>query len=114
MASPGYLSGVPEIVILRLLSNREMYGYELVEQIEVESESAIVLGEGVVYPVLHTLEQRGLLKARRKPVNGRTRVYYSLSRAGKDRLRHVASEWTRIASAVSRILQGGADVKPTV
>ncbi|HET6340246.1 MAG TPA: PadR family transcriptional regulator [Polyangiales bacterium] len=114
MASPGYLSGVPEILILRLLSDREMYGYEIVQAIEVESESEIVLGEGVVYPVLHSLEQRGLLKARRKPVNGRTRVYYSVTRTGKERLRDVASEWTRIASAVSRILDGGRDGKATI
>jgi len=114
MASPGFLSGVPEILILRLLSDREMYGYEIVRAIDVESESAIVLGEGVVYPILHTLEQRGLLKARRKPVNGRTRVYYTVTRAGSERLRDVAGQWTRIASAVSRILDGGSDVKATV
>lgn len=111
MASPGFLSGVPEILILRLLSEREMYGYEIVEAIEVQSESAIVFGEGVVYPVLHALEQRGLLKARRKPVNGRTRVYYSVTRAGRVRLRDVAGEWSRVATAVSRILVGVGDGK---
>lgn len=114
MASPGFLSGVPEILILRLLSDREMYGYEIVQAIEVESAAAIVLAEGVVYPVLHALERRGLLKARRKQVNGRTRVYYSVTRAGKERLRDVAGEYTRIADAVSRILNGGGDVKSTV
>jgi PadR family transcriptional regulator, regulatory protein PadR len=114
MASPGFLSGVPEILILRLLSDREMYGYEIVQAIETESDSAIVLGEGVVYPVLHTLEQRGLLKSRRRPVNGRTRVYYAVTRAGKTRLRDVAGEWSRIASAVSRILHGGSDDEATV
>lgn len=114
MASPGFLSGVPEILILRLVSDREMYGYEIVQAIEVESESAIVLGEGVVYPVLHALELRGLLKARRRPVNGRTRVYYSVTRAGRKRLCDVAGEWTRITSAVLRILDGGGDVKATV
>jgi PadR family transcriptional regulator PadR len=114
MASPGFLSGVPEILILRLLCDREMYGYEIVQAIEVESASAIVFAEGVVYPVLHALERRGLLKARRKPVNGRLRVYYTVTRAGKERLRDVSGEWTRIANAVSRILDGGGDAKTTV
>ena len=46
----------------------------------------ISLGEGVVYPVLHALERDDPLKARRKAVNGRTRVYYTVTRNGEKRL----------------------------
>jgi PadR family transcriptional regulator PadR len=108
--NPGFMNGVPEILILRLLADREMYGYELVQAIESSTGEAIKLGEGVVYPVLHALEESGCLRARRKPVNGRTRVYYSLTAAGKKRLAHVVDDWTRITGAVSLVLKGTADV----
>lgn len=106
--NPAFMTGVPEILILRLLADREMYGYELVQAIETATGEAIKLGEGVVYPVLHALEANGCLRSRRKPVNGRTRVYYSVTAAGKKRLVAVTSEWDRITGAVARVLEGGS------
>jgi len=100
------MTGVPEILILRLLSDREMYGYELVQAIEQSTGEVIKLGEGVVYPALHALEERGCLRARRKPINGRTRVYYAVTAAGKRRLSETVREWSRITEAVSRVLEG--------
>jgi len=105
-SNPSFMTGVPEILILRLLADREMYGYELVQAIEAATREAIKLGEGVVYPILHALEEQGCLRARRKPVNGRTRVYYALTASGKKRLASVTDDWSRIARAVSRVLEG--------
>ena len=73
---------------------------------ETATGEAIKLGEGVVYPVLHALEQSSCLRSRRKPVNGRTRVYYSVTAAGKRRLASVVREWDRITGAVARVLEG--------
>ena len=64
--NPPFMSGVPELLLLRLLEQREMYGYELVKAIKLVTGEAISLGEGVIYPVLHSLERGGALKARRK------------------------------------------------
>jgi PadR family transcriptional regulator PadR len=100
------MTGVPEVLILRLLANREMYGYELVQAIEAATGSAIKIGEGVVYPILHALEARSCLKARRKPINGRTRIYYSVTAAGKKRLGLMIRDWSRINAAVSRVVKG--------
>jgi PadR family transcriptional regulator PadR len=108
------MTGVPEMLILRLLAEREMYGYELVQAIEVATGEAIRLGEGVVYPVLHALEESGCLRARRKPVSGRTRVYYSLTAAGKKRLAVVIQDWKRIAGAVAQVLKGAGDAAASV
>ena len=105
--NPPFMTGVPEILVLRLLADREMYGYELVQTIEAATGEAIKLGEGVVYPLLHVLEESGCLRAKRKPVNGRTRVYYSVTAAGKKRLASVIGDWTRITRAVSQVLEGG-------
>jgi PadR family transcriptional regulator PadR len=112
--NPAFMTGVPEILILRLLADREMYGYELVQAIETATGKAIQLGEGVVYPLLHALEERGYLRARRKPVNGRTRIYYSLTAAGKKRLAAVTGDWTRITQAVSQVLEGASHAIPSV
>jgi PadR family transcriptional regulator PadR len=103
---PNFMNGVPELLLLRLLQEREMYGYELVQAIVAQTEAAISLGEGVVYPVLHALERDGALKSRRKTVNGRSRVYYSLTEAGARRLMNLAGNWTRLSQAISTVLKG--------
>jgi PadR family transcriptional regulator PadR len=108
-SNPGFMTGVPELLILRLLADREMYGYELVQAIEAATGEAIRIGEGVVYPMLHALEERGCLKARRKPINGRTRVYYSATATGKKRLGVITDEWNRITQAVLQVVRGGSD-----
>jgi PadR family transcriptional regulator PadR len=104
--NPEFMTGVPELLILRLLSDREMYGYELVQAIEAATGEAIKVGEGVVYPILHALEEQGCLTSKRKPVNGRTRVYYTATAAGKKRLGALVSEWQRITDAVSGLVKG--------
>jgi len=100
------MSGVPELLVLRLLSAREMYGYELARAIRESTGDAISLGEGVLYPALHALESRGFLKARRRAVSGRTRVYYLMTPKGQRRLAEVSEEWRRIAGGVESVLAG--------
>ncbi len=103
--NPPFMSGVPELLLLRLLAQREMYGYELVRSIKLVTSEAITLGEGVIYPVLHGLERKGALKAKRKTVDGRTRVYYSLTAKGKKRLDKLQGEWHRIQSGITAALE---------
>ena len=99
--NPPFMSGVPELLLLRLLDQQEMYGYELVRSIKTVTSDAISLGEGVIYPVLHSLERNGALKARRKAVSGRTRVYYSVTARGRKRLDRLQGEWQRIESGIN-------------
>ncbi len=98
------MSGVPELLVLRLLARQEMYGYELVKAVRVVTGEAIALGEGVIYPALHALEKNGALKATRKPVNGRTRVYYCMTSKGQRRLDKLTAEWDRVSSGVRSAL----------
>ena len=106
--NPDFMTGVPELLVLRLLAEREMYGYELVQAIKESSGGVITAGEGVIYPVLHALEKQGCLAARRKPVNGRTRVYYAVTAAGRKRLEFMVGEWRRITDAVAHIVKGAS------
>lgn len=104
-SNPPFMSGVPELLVLKLLASREMYGYELVKAIRVVTGEAITFGEGVVYPVLHGLEKGGSLKAKRKAVNGRTRVYYSVTPKGRKRFEKLASQWDRVSSGIRAALE---------
>jgi PadR family transcriptional regulator PadR len=98
------MSGVPELLVLRLLTSREMYGYEIVKAVRLVTSEAIGLGEGVIYPVLHWLEETGALKAKRKAVNGRERVYYTVTTKGRKRLEHLSNEWQRVSSGINSAL----------
>jgi PadR family transcriptional regulator PadR len=102
--SPPLMAGVPELMILRLLSEREMYGYELARAIRVLSKETLNIGEGVLYPALHALEARQLLRSRSALVDGRTRVYYTLSARGAKRLARLTEEWRRISAGVDSVL----------
>lgn len=101
-------TGVPELMILRLLQNQEMYGYEIVQAIALRTRQAVTPGEGVVYPVLHSLEKDGALKSRRRTVNGRSRVYYTLTAKGAKRLSHLITNWNALNTAVQAIMSGKA------
>ncbi len=104
-SAPVFFNGVPELLILQILRSREMYGYELVQEIRARSGEEIVLAEGVVYPVLHALERDGAVLARRHTVNGRSRIYYALTETGTGRLATLSATWRRITGAVGTILE---------
>ena len=102
-----FMAGVPELMLLRLLHDREMYGYEIVQAIALKSGQVVTPGEGVVYPLLHQLEKNGALKSRRKTVNGRSRVYYMLTARGKKRLTSLTDRWGMLNGAVEALLGSG-------
>jgi PadR family transcriptional regulator PadR len=105
--NPDFLNGVPELLVLELLSRRPMYGYELVQTIRDESGGALAFGEGCIYPLLHKLEARGDLASRRIDFGGRSRVVYRVTpKGGKQRAASLA-QWSEVVAAVGRILQGG-------
>lgn len=100
------MSGVPELLVLRLLSQHEMYGYELVRAIRKTSNERIVLAEGVVYPVLHALEQQGALRSKERTVDGRSRIYYGITAKGRRRLDTLVEEWERLSVGIRSFLGG--------
>jgi PadR family transcriptional regulator PadR len=106
----GFGAGVPELLILRLLQDREMYGYEIVQAITLATQGAVTPGEGVVYPLLHALEKDGALRAESRPApqpaGGRTRIYYTLTSRGVRRLFDLSDDWNRLARAVQLVLRG--------
>lgn len=102
--NPPFMNGVPELLILRSLAREEMYGYELVKAIRAATNEAIGLQEGIVYPTLYSLEKRGSLKARRKVVDKRSRVYYAITPKGRRRLEELTQDWRRVTEGVRTAL----------
>jgi PadR family transcriptional regulator PadR len=102
----GFVAGIPELLILKLLQDREMYGYEIVQAIARQTGEAITPGEGVVYPLLHALEKDGALKAQARPIGGRTRIYYTLTSKGVRKLFDLTDEWTKVNRVVGQVLRG--------
>ncbi len=105
--NPNFMNGVTELLILGLLQEEEMYGYEIIQAIRSRTDAVIAVGEGVVYPVLHALERDGALKSRRKTVNGRSRVYYTVTSKGSRRFADMSSGWTKLNDAIQKMLSGG-------
>jgi PadR family transcriptional regulator, regulatory protein PadR len=95
------LDGVPELLVLRLLAHNEMYGYQLVSEIQRRSNGAFEFGEGCIYPVLHRLVMQRQLLERQQEVGGRTRRYYRLSAAGKKRLAVLENTWQQVSAAIT-------------
>jgi PadR family transcriptional regulator PadR len=102
--NPSLMAGIPELVVLSLLADREMYGYEIARSIKTVTENLLSVGEGVLYPALHLMESRRLLRSRSVRVDGRMRIYYSVTARGKARLARLTSDWRRISEGVESIL----------
>ena len=81
------LAGSTGMLLLKLLEQEDMYGYQMIETLRSRSEHAFDLKAGTLYPLLHALEQKGYITARDEPsAAGRPRRYYHLTDAGRKRL----------------------------
>jgi PadR family transcriptional regulator, regulatory protein PadR len=97
----------PELLTLRLLAEQERYGYEIVQTMRARTGDVVTTGDGVAYPVFHGLEQNGALKSRRKAVQGRSRIYHSLTPKGKKRLAKMTMTWESLAGAIGACWEAG-------
>ena len=104
--NPSFLNGVPELLVLQLLSRREMYGYEIVRAIQTETREVFTFGEGCIYPYLHYLEREKLVGSHRKEIDGRSRNYYQITPKGRRRREELSAEWKRVAAGI-RLIVGG-------
>jgi PadR family transcriptional regulator PadR len=100
-----FLTGTVGVLILALLSERAMYGYEILQEAERRSAREFQMKEGTLYPALHQMERSGLLKAEwRDSEAGRARKYYSLTKKGRRRAESKRRQWEAISAAMRTIL----------
>ena len=78
------VSGSTMMLILKLLEEKDMYGYEMIETLREKSENVFELKAGTLYPLLHGLEEKEFVKSYEQEAGGKTRKYYSITREGKE------------------------------
>jgi transcriptional regulator len=97
--------GTLDLLILKAVDLEPMHGWGISERLQQRSRDAIQVQQGSLYPALHRLERRGWIKAKwAMSENSRRAKYYELTAKGRRQLALEASEWNRLAGAVSEIL----------
>ena len=99
-------------IVLTLLDEKAMYGYEIVKVVNARTNGRLEWKEGTLYPTLHRLEGDGLIWSRwadapADEAPGRKRKYYAVTHKGKAELKRRAAEWKQFSGAVTAILLGG-------
>ena len=102
--------GIMGLVLLGLLNREDMYGYQMVQEIEGLSGGKLTTQEGSLYPVLYRLEEEGCITCHKVQVGKRmSRVYYHLEPKGQQRLQELTQEYLDTTRSVLRIIgvEGG-------
>lgn len=104
------ISGSTTLLVLSLLENRDQYGYEMIKELEMKSEKVFVLKEGTLYPILHKLENDGLIASyQQDSTAGKKRKYYSLTKEGRKELAAKKEEWFNFSKQVNQVIGGEAN-----
>lgn len=102
------LKGSTSIMILSLLKKKDMYGYEMIKDMEMKSKGIFELKEGTLYPILHSLEQNDAIVSYWSEGDGkRKRKYYKITDGGKALLNEKESEWRLFTTTVNSVLGDG-------
>lgn len=110
MSGSNIITGTLDLLVLRILGGGPLHGYAVGRAIREGSEGILDVEEGVLYPALHRLEERGYLEAcwRLSEANRRAK-FYELTPAGREALDVATREWEAQAGAVAAILAGAVD-----
>lgn len=101
------LTGSMTMLVLKLLSEKDMYGYEMIDTLRKKSQNVFELKAGTLYPLLHGLEEKGMLTVYEQEFLGKTRKYYSITKEGKKLLKSKTEEWNEYSGAIANVLALG-------
>jgi DNA-binding PadR family transcriptional regulator len=106
------IKGSTAIIVLSLLSNEPMYGYQIIKELEKQSGGVFVFKEGTLYPILHALEAEGSVESYWLESNeGRRRKYYRMTKRGTNILKEKSAEWNLFKNTVDKVM-GGISFEP--
>ena len=104
MASKDLVAASSTPIVLGILARGESYGYDIIQQVKTASGGKLEWTDGMLYPVLHRLEDRGLIHSRwGVSENGRKRKYYRLEKEGRARLIEEKEKWKMVNSTLTRV-----------
>lgn len=102
------LKGSKEVLILKLLDRKDMYGYAITREIRLFSDNVFSMSEGNLYPILHSLEIEGVVESYWEETKSqRKRKYYRITEKGRTILGEKEKEWNIFKEAVEKVLRGG-------
>ena len=102
-----FRKGCIRTLVLKILSERPMYGYEIAQKLAERSENIFSLGQGTLYPLLYSLEKKALIctsHTEQDETTGRKRLYYELTEKGQTSFQEDLATWSDIVKGMSMIL----------
>lgn len=100
------LKGSTGMLVLSLLKESNMYGYEMIKKLKEKSENVFELKEGTLYPILHGLEEKGFISSYWDETTAKKRKYYSITEKGKKQLKEKKEEWKELSNGINHVLGG--------
>jgi DNA-binding PadR family transcriptional regulator len=100
------ISGSTSMLLLSLLSEKDMYGYEMIETLHQRSNHVFDLKAGTLYPLLHSLEEKEYLESYEDLESAKPRKYYHITNKGMKHLKSISNEWQEYAQAVKVVIGG--------
>lgn len=98
------MRGAGPLAVLKLLQQREMYGYEMVDMLSKRTDGVLAMGQSTLYPMLYNLQAKGLVTSRRRHADsGRQRKYYALTKRGAKRLVAETKQWQAVVRAMASL-----------
>lgn len=96
------------LVVLHLLSREDMYGYQMIAELEKKFDHTFSMKEGTLYPILRGLENEGAVEAyQQETSNGRVRKYYHLTEKGRKQLAVETQQWRSYEQVINAVLSMG-------
>lgn len=100
------LKGSTNMLVLSLLENENMYGYQMIKKLSEKSQNVFVLQEGTLYPILHNLEEKNFISSYWDDTMPKKRKYYSITKEGKKHLEEKKEEWEIFSKGVGQVIGG--------
>lgn len=100
------LKGNTTMLILSLLENENMYGYQMIKELGKRSKDLFELKEGTLYPILHFLEQKNYITSYWDESGTKKRKYYSITKEGKKYFKEKKEEWECFSTGINQVLGG--------
>ncbi|MBN6205541.1 PadR family transcriptional regulator [Ralstonia pickettii] len=99
------VKGSTSLLVLQLLNERDMYGYELVKEMDMRSNHSLQMKEGTLYPALHKMEKQAYIEYYWKhQEKGPARKYYRITEEGKEILEERTTEWHRYVQVMNNLI----------
>ncbi len=105
----GLIGGSTPLLLLSLLEESDLYGYEIIKKLDQKSNNVFQFKEGTLYPVLHKMENNGYIKSYKlKSETGKERKYYKITNNGKKQLAEEREKWELFSVSINNVIGGGA------